>query len=444
MKKTPYFDRKYLGRVGLSIAAFVLAAASVIYIGYHMSSSVKEGLDIIYATSEVIPRTVSCESYILREESVISGSVTAGALTPTAHDGERVRKGSKVADIYSTASPVVQEKISLLEDQIAFYKKCAENHISVGDTSSVNKSLSSYVLRISRDMAGGNISGALAVRNNTILDVRRLGVLTGKVTDFSTVIAALESEIASLRSSLGSVSSSVFAPESGYYFSEIDGYEDIFAINSIDSLTYSKFNEMVNSASAVTPRTDNSLGKIVQDFRWYVACRMSSTDAASFEKDKSYSVTLENNQSTPLDMTVNSVLSNGTDSVVIFRSTRFPDGYDYTRCQEATLVKSSFTGFRIPTSALRVHEGMEGVFILDEVTVDFRRVSVVGEAGNYFLCEVVTEEILEIPEDTTDSTAEETTAATEEESRYYPYLKENDIVITSGTGLYVGMTYQAN
>lgn len=444
MKKTPFFDRKYLSRVALSVAAFVIAAASVIYIGYHMSSSMKEGLDIIYATSEVIPRTLSCEAYILREESIISGTVTAGALTPTVHDGERVRKGSKVADIYSSASPVTQEKISLLENQIAFYKKCASEHITVGDTSSVNKSLSASVLDISRSVADGNFSGALAVKNKTVLDIRRLGVLTGKVTDFSSVIATLENEIASLRSSLGSVISSVFAPESGYYFSQTDGYEDIFSISDIDTLTYSGFMEMVNVASSRTPSANASLGKIAHDFRWYVACPMSSTDAAAFVKDNTYSVTLENNSSTPLNMELESVLSNGTESVAIFLCNRFPDGYDYTRCQKATLVMSSFTGYRIPTSALRVHEGMEGVFILDEVTVAFRRVSVVGQSGNYFLCEIVTEDILEIPEETTDAVAEETTAAETEEVKYYPYLKENDIVITGGTGLYVGMTYEAN
>ena len=90
--------------------------------------------------------------------------------------------------------------------------------------------------------------------------------------------------------------------------------------------------------------------------------------------------------------------------------------------------------------------GIEPAFILDEVTVAFRRVSVVGESGGYFLCEVVTEDILEIPEETTEETTAETTPETEtlEEAPYYPYLKENDVIITGGTGLYVGMTYEMN
>ena len=250
MKKAPFFDRKYLGRVALSVAAFLLAASSVIYIGYHMSSSMKEGLDIIYATSEVIPCTVTSEAYILRDETPIPGTVTAGALTPTVHDGERVRKSSKVADIYSSASPVTQEKISLIEEQIDFYRKCASEHISVGDTSSVNKSLSSSVLNIRRAVASGNLSSALSLKSRTVLDVRRLGVLTGKVTDYASVIATLENELATLKSSLGSVSSSIYAPSSGYYFSTTDGYEEVFSCSDIDSVTYSDFMTMINTATA--------------------------------------------------------------------------------------------------------------------------------------------------------------------------------------------------
>lgn len=453
MKRAPFFDKKYLSRVAIGVASALLAALGVFYLGFHMSSSLKEGIEVIYATSEIIPRSVTCEAYILRDETVIPGSAASGALMPAVSDGERVRSGSRIADIYSSASPSTQEKIALIEDQIDFYEKCADSHISVGDTSSVNKSLSSAVISIRRSVEAGNLSAVGSLKSSTVLDVRRLGVLTGRISDYSAVISELKSELATLKASLGSVSSTVYAPSSGYYFSSVDGYEEIFKIGDVDSLTYSGFMRMVEEASAAAPVTEGAYGKIAGDFRWYVACRLTSKEASAFEKDKSYSVTLENNAGEPLDMELCKVLSDGTESVAVFLCTRFPDGFDYSRCQSAILTKNTFTGYRIPTSALRVYEGMEGVFILDEVTVAFRRVSVAGEENGYFLCEIVTEDILEIPEDTSDAGSAETDAGSAdtedvteetEEVRYYPYLKENDIVIVGGTGLYVGMTYGMN
>lgn len=440
MKKGSFFDRKYLGRVVLGVVSALLAATAVVYIGYHMASSVKEGVDIIYATAELIPRNVYCDGYILRHESVIAGT-SSGALTPTVSDGERVRSGNKVADIYSSSSPITQAKIALIEDQISFYEKCASSHISVGDTASVDRSLSSAVLAIRRAVDSGDVSSALSYKTGTVLDIRRLGVLTGKVTDYASVIASLNSTLASLKGSLGNVSSSVYAPTSGYYFSVTDGYEDIFSVSDIDSLTYSGFMDMVAAAEAREPVAGDTLGKMAHDFRWYVACPMSGMDAASMTVGKSYSVTLENNANESLNMELYSVLSNASDAVAVFCCNRIPDGYDFTRCQKATVAVSSFTGFRIPTEAVRVHEGMQGVFILDEVTVKFRRISISHEAGGYFYCNVVTDTEVELPADTTaDTTADASADSTEQDAPYYAYLRENDIIITAGTGLYVGMT----
>jgi len=440
MKKVPYFDRKYLGHVALGLASAILAACAVVYIGYHMTSSDKEGVDIMYATAREIPQNVYCDGYIIRNESVIPGSAS-GALAPVVADGERVRSGNKVADIYSSSSALTQAKIALVESQIDFYEKCAASHISVGDTASVNKSLSEAVLSIRRAVDSGDVPTALAHKTDTVLNIRRLGVLTGKVTDYSSVIASLNSTLASLKGSLGSVSSSVLAPSSGYYFSTVDGYEDIFSVSDIDALTFSAFRDMVSRAEERESTAFDSLGKLVHDFRWYVACPMSTVEAASMSVGKSYDVTLEYNAALTVEMELYTVLTDATDAVAVFCCKRIPDGFDFTRCQKATVAVSSFTGFRIPASAVRVHEGMEGVFVLDEVTVRFCRISVSHESGGYFYCTAVTDEEVLTPPDTEHSTdAAETEQESAEPSVYYRYLRENDVVITSGTGLYVGMT----
>ena len=434
MKKTPFFDRKYLGRVGTGILCAILASLSVVYIGFHMSSSLKEGVDIMYAVTELIPQNIYCEGYILRDESVIEGSA-AGALTPAVRDGARVRSGNKVADIYSTSSAVTQAKIALIEDQISFYEKCASSHISVGDSSSADSSLSSAVLSLRRYANAGDATGALSLKTGTVLDIRRLGVLTGKVTDYDDVISSLNSTLAALKASLGNVSSSVYAPRSGYYFSVTDGYEDIFSVSDIGTLTFSRFQEMLKAAEAREVTRENTLGKMVRDFRWYVACPMSVADAASLTVGKSYDITLENNTGS-LEMELCSVLSNSTDAVAVFLCSRIPDAFDFTRCQKVTVAQSAFTGFCIPTEAMRVHEGLEGVFVLDEVTVDFRRVSISHEANGYFYCNAVSPADVDGSETEADTESEDLAESKPE----YSYLKENDIIITSGTGLYVGMT----
>jgi hypothetical protein len=174
------------------------------------------------------------------------------------------------------------------------------------------------------------------------------------------------------------------------------------------------------AASKDTDAEKYSAGKIVGSFKWYVACKMSAADTANYSVGKYYDMVLKNNASTPVSMKLYSVLTNGTDAVALFECSVMPEGFDYSRSQSYEVVHNVVEGFKIPISAVRIHDGFEGVFILDEVTVKFRRISVIEEENGFYLCYA---------------------SDPEEGNSDYAYLRENDNVITSGTGLYVGMTY---
>ena len=103
-------------------------------------------------------------------------------------------------------------------------------------------------------------------------------------------------------------------------------------------------------------------------------------------------------------------------------------------------------------SAVRIVDGVEGVYIIDEIKVGFRRIDVIDESGGFYLCREVTAEdeaAAAEPDETAgpDETGEpsETGEAAEtekaEETKYIPWLKQNDLMITGGTGLSEGMTH---
>ena len=441
MKKIDFFDKAYIGRAVLYAILTVLTIGGILYIGYHMTGDTRGGIDTVYAVSDTISRSVKGDAYIIRDEHPISQNIDSGYLSPTMRDGDKVRVGAKVADIYNTSSATVSAKINLIEEQIAFYEKCKDSHATVGDTSSVHREISESVIEFRRRTAGGDVSYAKTVKPSLTMAVRKLGVLTGRVTDFSAQITSLEGELASLKASLGATIGSVYAPSSGYYFSTTDGYENIFSSRNIDSVTYSDITDMISSAESAKPES-GSAGKIVSSFKWYVACKMTSAESGKFKVDNTYSIKLKNNSDTPLDMKVYKVLSNASEAVVLFECTNIREGYDYTRLQEFEAEYEEIKSFKVPVSALRIHEDMQGVFILDEVTVKFRKVTVIDEENGFYLC------YAEDPDDTGEAEPEESTenSETADESgesggTYYAYLRENDLVISSGTGLYVGMTY---
>ncbi|MBR3423366.1 MAG: hypothetical protein IKG80_02625, partial [Clostridia bacterium] len=151
-----------------------------------------------------------------------------------------------------------------------------------------------------------------------------------------------------------------------------------------------------------------------------------------------FRVTMQNNAETPLDMFVYSVGTASDGALVVFECEEVKEGFDFTRSQSVTIVTSETTGFKVPVSAVRIVDGVEGVYIIDEIKVGFRRIDVIDESGGFYLCREVAAE-----DEATSAVTDETgdPAETEEETKYVPWLKQNDLMITGGTGLSEGMTH---
>ena len=425
MKKQPVFDRKYLKRVALWVAVTLLSLGTVIYLGYHIVTAFRTNADMTFARRSTLENTVTCDGYIMRTETPISaGMATEGSLSSALEDGEKVKASEKVADVYSVPSPDIEAKLASIDRQIAMLENCRTVSVTMGDTGAVDDSIFSTVVEMRRASESGNLGREVSLHSDLFLKMKKRDVLTGEITDFDAKIAELNSRKDELRASLGTLLGTVSAPASGYYYSECDGYESIFSADMIDSLTVSSFDGLAKSEPA--PSTELDAGKIVTSFKWYLACPMSAEDAGKVKlryenaPNVPIRVTMQNNADEPLDMTVYGILTSGEDGLVILECGEVKEGFDFTRLQSVRIVTDEVTGFSVPVSAVRMKDGKMGVFILDQVTVEFRRIEVIGESSGNYLCR-------EVPAEEADDPSE--------------WLGQNDLIIIGGTGIREGMTY---
>ena len=417
-KKKSFFDKQYLRQVTAYALAAVVSVGFVYYVFRRFTDDLSDDVTTLYMKETTASDVILCDAYILKDEiPLYSDAAASGSPAPTVAEGGKVGARDKVADIYVDYSPAVTNQIRILEDQISFYKRCASQNNS-GGTGAIDETIAGDIVSLCRASASGDAVGAVGCRDRLLSDMRRREALTGKITDYEEKIAAIEREISSLRASLGTSLGSVYAPEAGYYFSSSDGYERTFTSEGISSLTYSAFRDMLSASPENTGRT--SAGKLARDYRWYTACPMSTEDALSMTIGRSYTVTLSKNALYPMEMTLYRVLNGGDESVAIFRCDRIMEGYDYDRAQTASVTTAERQVFKVPVTAVRQYDGDEGVFVLDQVTIGFRRIDIIREENGYFLCAIPPKE---------------------EEEGEHPWMRENDVVVVTGTGLAVGMTY---
>lgn len=415
------FDKKYLTRIMAYVISSIVAFGVIFYTGYHLMAKLSPGLELLDAKIKTVTISVETDAYIMRnEEPLVSKGGVSGSVVQTVRDGERVSLNGRVADIYSKASPDIEKRISEIEEQIDFLRKNEMDNHSVQSSAGLDSRIYEKVFDIRKSCMSGDYSDVLAMRTDLLLELTKRLILTGQITDYSSQIEALEKEKNELRAQLGACLESVYAEKTGYFFSDYDGYGSIFSVDKIDSMSYNDFISLTESEPEELSAF--CVGALVDDYRWYIACEMSKSDAAHIAELDRCEVTFSYSGET-LTMDVYRAISQspGKRAVIIFRCEKMPADFDYTRMQPVSIAQRTYEGFEIPIEAVRVVGGYEGVYILDEVTVEFRRISIVYEDNGIVLC--------------TGNHGDDGAA---EEDEIYPWIQLNDVVIVGGHDLYTG------
>ncbi len=419
------FDKKYLTRVLVYALACIVSFGVIFYIGYHLVEELSPGLELVDATLKTVTRTISADAYIMRDEEPLYASSVGGSVVSTAQNGERVSIYSKVADIYSSSSPDVESRLEEIDEQIALLERYRADNRSVQSAAGIDSQIYDEVFDIRKHAENGDYSDALSVKTKLVVEIKKRSILTGEVTDYDAQIAKLERERNNLMATLGTLLSSVKTQKSGYFFSYYDGYGEVFSSDKVDSMSYDDFIRLTETPEMSA--RDNCIGAMVYDYRWYIACELSKADAAYFMDVSKCSVSFPYSGET-LKMDVYRVIPQtpGARAVIIFRSEQMPDGFDYTRMQPVTISATEYTGYELPIEAVRVIDGYEGVFVLEEVTVEFRRINIIYEDNGVVICTGKSE---------SDG---DPTGAEIADDEVYPWIELNDIVIIGGRNLYTG------
>ena len=107
------------------------------------------------------------------------------------------------------------------------------------------------------------------------------------------------------------------------------------------------------------------------------------------------------------------------------------------------IVTATYTGYELPSSAVRVVGGFEGVYVKNEVTIEFRRIHVLYESDGKVICSGKPDSMkYETNPDGTYKTDEngQRIEIIDVNDEIYPWIRQNDIVVVSGTELYTGKT----
>lgn len=379
-------DKKFLKNVGIYVLSAILSILLIAYIIYHLVNSFSQEVETMAADIVTVSETYSADAYIFRDEKLLVANNT-GTVNFMYDDGTMVRRGAAVASIYSGGNTdEVKAQVMDLERRITILENSSiAKDVTLSDSTTIDSRIASLYYTIESKLNAGDLDYVFRRRDELLTLLNKRQLLLKVVDSFSPQMAELQSQKTALTTSLGGASETVYTDASGFLYSDVDGYESIFTLESGDNFTISDFHEMTEKEPAES--NGRTVGKIVTDYKWYIACELPSVQQQYYSVGNQYTVKFPYNGDEEIPMKLHRIVTSGDDDsiVLVFSTGNVPKGFNFLRKQMVEIVQQSYTGYRVPVSSVRIIDGKQGVFVKKGNIAVFKEITPLVEIDGYFI-----------------------------------------------------------
>ena len=412
--------REFLKKYTARFLAALLLVGLIVYTVYHVLGSSEAGLMTVPAREVTDLRLTTGTAYLFRDEQVLSVDATGGVVNDLVKSGVKVSKNQALSRVFTEyqamESEAVQQKLDALNRTIEVLERSI---VSGGESLSHAEEYRAEAGALHLSMKEAILSGGWSELSDTsdemLALLNRYDILTGRLQNADQLLQELQEERRALLKGEGVTVYSTNA--SGFFFDRscVDGYESLYTLEALQSLTAESLDALKNS-SPVWQENTTTAGKIVYGYTWYLAVETTG-DSFDFVPGRAYEVRFPDAGARALSMTCERIAEDADGKLlVVLSSNDLPADFSYERVQSVELVVGSVVGYYVPESALVEQDGVEGVYIFKDSTVHFRRIEIIHRGDGY--CIVAAK---------ADQGAD--------------YLDLYDILITAGKNLYDGKVY---
>lgn len=348
--------------------------------------------------------TVNLNAFIVRDEQYIDGKAD-GTFVPLVADGDRVASGDSVVRICTKEQDAADfaELEESLKIRDRYIQLSEQTELDALDMQKLNKDIDDAYTAFLKTINSRSYA-SLGDNVNRLEDsLASKQVLKDGTIDIDSKIEALDKRIAELEAKDISTEN-VAAPLSGYYISNIDGYEGAVDYDLLSEITIADVDKALN----YTPKTVNGkIGKIVGSYKWYILANIESKYSKLLEEGDSLKVNIPEYGYKDVTVIVEHLSPEKDGMIAIALSCNvMNETYANMRVESVELVVDEYTGYKVKTSAIHTYdpaketttgsstetttttqtskpEIMTVVYILRGTVMNARRVEVIYTDGDY-------------------------------------------------------------
>ncbi len=400
------------GKLYSTLVMALLAVGLVVYFGVYVINSLYNPFSTTIAYTYTLNDSAEVEGILIREEYLLPQQT--GIVESLRREGERAGSGQAVALVHRDAQAQAnQAALDEVENEISVLYQVLSSNADVLSASHQDEAILQSVVSLRQSATTQSFSQldqqVVDLKSQVLQrDYAYSGVLTQEI--LLTRLSQLQSQQSTLSTTTASATQTVYAPITGLYSSNVDGFETLLTPSSLADLTEAQLQQYLS----LTPEySDNLAGKLILGSGWYLALSVPTDTADGIRTGDLLTVRFGGEFAQDVTMTVTQVGSAEGDSrLMVLFSDRYASDTTLLRQTWVELIYGTYTGLRIPKAALRMEGDVVGVYTSTAGRAEFKPVTILAEGGDFYV----------VSASTNNKTA----------------LRAGDEVIVYATGLYDG------
>ena len=368
------------GKSYFTVILWILLAAIAAYFGYNVVSSLYAPLMTATVTPYEAGAGYYASGFVVREEELLYSQY--GTTVLNCAEGAHVAANDTVATGYrSEDAKTRQTRIDELSGQIEQLQYAWSAVSSVYDQAALDADIAGDLAQLSRYLALRDMNSVSDLSPELKgLILRR----TGSDSDSGSLqarISTLQAELETLEAQSAGDTSAILAGKAGTFSAAVDGYESVLSPERLMEMTVAEFE------SVQPDETDaNAIGRLVTSATWYYACVVPASELSGVEEGNRATLTFARDYYQPVTMRVARLGGNEAGSrLLVLSSDRALQNVTLLRQQSAEIVFTSYSGLRVPKSAVRVENGQMGVYILEGTLAKWKPITILHDTGESYV-----------------------------------------------------------
>ena len=333
----------------------IIAILSVIAVAIYVISAVY--LLIVHPTDTYIVKegTISEEDeeigYIIRDEQVVKGENYSNGIYAIALEGQRVAKGESIFRYYSDGEKEIKTKISGLNYDIQGLLEQDKSLPPSADIKSIEKQIEEKIQNINTLTNFQEIT-----ENKKSIDslISKKINFIGELTENQEIKAKIK-EKNTYEDQLKNGSEYQKADIAGIVSYRVDGLEGKLTPQNFGEITEKYLNDLDLQTGKIISAS-NECGKVIDNFKCYMAVTMNSKNAMKTEVGKTVTLRISDNEECKAEIV--QINEESGKRTIIFKMNKMPENLINHRKIAVDVIWWDESGLKVPKQALTQENGL--------------------------------------------------------------------------------------